>query len=221
MAAHGRPALRDLFDESPTPHIAHPPRTHHRDFYVATDGSFREAGGGLGAVIETRDGTRVARLSTTDTPPDNNVAEYRALHLGLDVLAARAPPEARVGVLVDHDALASNVNGAVLAADHPDGRSPHPVDVPPASANHWRGIRARLTGFAEARAARIESDRNPAHPLANAPGRYEHVNRTPDRCVLPELPRSSPASADGADGEIPPPSRANRGRSGGSGRASD
>jgi len=24
MAAHGRPALRDLFDESPTPHIAHP-----------------------------------------------------------------------------------------------------------------------------------------------------------------------------------------------------
>ncbi len=57
MAAHGRPALRDLFDESPTPHIAHPPRTHHRDFYVATDGSFRGSGGGLGAVIETRDGT--------------------------------------------------------------------------------------------------------------------------------------------------------------------
>ena len=222
MAAHGRPALRDLFDESPTPHIAHPPRTHHRDFYVATDGSFREAGGGLGAVIETRDGRRVARIATPDCPPDNNVAEYRALHLGLDVLAARAPPEARVGVLVDHDALASNVNGAVLAADHPDGKPPHSVDVPPASANHWRGIRARLTGFGEARAARIESDRNPAHPLANAPHRYEHVNRKPDRCVLPELPRSSMSTADGTEGtEIPPPSRANRGGPGGSGRASD
>ncbi|PSP96181.1 ribonuclease H, partial [Halobacteriales archaeon QH_8_68_33] len=31
MAAYGRPTLRDLFDEAPTPHIAHPPRTHHRD----------------------------------------------------------------------------------------------------------------------------------------------------------------------------------------------
>ncbi|MFC6724826.1 ribonuclease H, partial [Halobium palmae] len=61
MAVHGRSTLRDLFDESPTPHIAHSPRTHHRHFYVATDGSYRPDGGGLGAVIETRDGERVAR----------------------------------------------------------------------------------------------------------------------------------------------------------------
>ena len=203
MAAHGRPALRDLFDESPTPHIAHPPRTHHRDFYVATDGSFREAGGGLGAVIETRDGTRVARVSTSDTPPDNNVAEYRALHLGLDVLAARAPPNARVGVLVDHDDLASNVNNAVLASGHPNREPPRPFTVPPASANHWRGIRARLTGFNDVRAARIDSDQNPAHPLANSPGQYEHVNRELDRCVLPTPVQTT------APGH-PPPSRANR-----------
>jgi len=84
MAAYGRPSLRDLFDESPTPHIAHPPRTHHRDFYIATDGSYTDTSGGLGAVIETRDGERVARLSLPDNAPDNNVAEYRALHLGLD-----------------------------------------------------------------------------------------------------------------------------------------
>jgi len=83
MAAYGRPSLRDLFDESPTPHIAHPPRTHHRDFYIATDGSYTDTSGGLGAVIETRDGERVARLSLPDNAPDNNVAEYRALHLGL------------------------------------------------------------------------------------------------------------------------------------------
>ena len=203
MAAHGRPALRDLFDESPTPHIAHPPRTHHRDFYVATDGSFRGTGGGLGAVIETRDGSRVARLSTADSPPDNNVAEYRALHLGLDVLAARAPPDASVGVLVDHDQLASNVNNAVLAVQHPDRQPPRPFTVPPASSNHWRGIRARLTGFGDVRAARIDSDQNPAHPLANTPGQYEHVNREPARCVLP-------TPAETTTQGHPPPSRANR-----------
>ncbi|RQG91543.1 ribonuclease H [Natrarchaeobius halalkaliphilus] len=212
MAAHGRPALRNLFDESPTPHIAHPPRTHHRDFYVATDGSFRESGGGLGAVIETRDGTRVARVAAADTPPDNNVAEYRALHLGLDILAARAPRDASIGVLVDHDALASNVNNSVLATRHPDGKPPRPVSVPTATGYHWRGIRARLSGFDEVRAARIDSDQNPAHPLANEPDRYRHVNREPDRCVLPD-------PLESATGEFPPPSRADR-NNGGS-RASD
>jgi len=213
MAAHGRPALRDLFDESPTPHIAHPPRTHHRDFYVATDGSFRESGGGLGAVIETRDGTRVARIATTDTPPDNNVAEYRALHLGLDVLAARAPPGSSVGVLIDHDALASNVNSLVLATSHPEYTPPRRVSIPPATRYHWRGIQARLSNFAELRAARIDSDQNPAHPLANAPSQYEHVNREPDRCVLPEPPKPTQTT------EFPPPSRADR--NAGGGRASD
>ena len=44
MAVYSRPALRNLFDESPTPHIAHPPHTHCRDFYIATDGSYRTEG---------------------------------------------------------------------------------------------------------------------------------------------------------------------------------
>jgi hypothetical protein len=202
MAAYGRPSLRDLFDESPTPHIAHPPRTHHRDFYLATDGSFRESGGGLGAVIETRDGTRVARLSVPDGAPDNNVAEYRALHLGLDVLAARSPGDTRVGVLVDHDQLAANVNATVLAASGP-ADPPYTVSVPRSTGLHWRGIRARLRGFDEVRAARIPSDSNPAHPLANSPDRYAHVNDEPDRCVRPRPP--SP------DQPIPPPSRSDRG----------
>src|SRR6056297_2521707 len=145
MAAYGRPTLRDLFDEAPTPHIAHPPRTHHRDFYLATDGSFRGTGavstdsgdeaakpvGGLGVVIETRDGERVARLSLPDSAPDNNVAEYRALHLGLDVLAARVPRGSSVGVLIDHDDLAANVNATVLA-DRSPTRDPFPeVTLPP------------------------------------------------------------------------------------------
>ncbi len=205
MAAYGRPSLRDLYDESPTPHIAHPPRTHHRDFYLATDGSFRESGGGLGAVIETRDGTRVARRCLEDRPPDNNVAEYRALHLGLDLLADRTPADARVGVLVDHDDLAASVNATVLAARDPSMDAAHSVTVPRGSGLHWRGIRARLRGFEQVRAARIASDQNPAHPLANAPDEYAHVNHEPDRCVLP---------TDGTRGtEIPPPSRAERGAS--------
>jgi hypothetical protein len=189
MAAYGRPSLRDLFDESPTPHIAHPPRTHHRDFYLATDGSFRESGGGLGAVIETRDGERVARLAVPNEAPDNNVAEYRALHLGLDVLAERTPA----------------VNAAVLAAQRPRLEPPHAVSVPVSTGLHWRGIRARLCGLGAVRAARIPSDHNPAHPLANAPEEYAHVNDEPDRCVLPG--RSTAAE------RIPPPSRSDRGAS--------
>ena len=207
MAIQGHaPSLRDLFDDSPTPHIAHPPRTHHRHFYVATDGSYStETGeGGLGVIIETRDGERLARLSIPDsTVPDNNVAEVRALHLGLDVLAARAPKSARVGVLVDHDVLAANVNNAVLAARHPDWKPPRPFSVPDAAEHHWRGIRARICGFEELRAAKISSCQNPSHALANAPDLYAHVNHEPARCVLPDGPAP-------AEPQIPPPSRADR-----------
>ncbi len=207
MAAYGRPSLRDLFDESPTPHIAHSPRTHHRDFYLATDGSFRESGGGLGVVIQTRDGKRVARLAMPDECPDNNVAEYRALHLGLDVLSARSPADAQVGLLVDHDTLAASVNAMVIAAKGPRPvvESPHQITVPSGTGLHWRGIRARLREFGDVRAARIPSGDNPAHPLANAPEQYAHVNDEPDRCVRPTPPT--------AKQRVPPPSRADRGAS--------
>ncbi|WP_117594911.1 ribonuclease H [Haloprofundus halophilus] len=206
MAAHRRSSLRNLFDQSPTPHIAHPPRTHHRQFYVATDGSYRPGGGGLGAVIETRDGVRVARVSLPDAVPNNNVAEYRALHLGLDVLAARAPRTASVGVLVDHDDLAANVNAATLAAADPSWNPAGTPPVPDGSENHWRGILARISGFADLRAARIDSRENPAHVLANTPTEYAHVNREPDRCVLPEPPGASNGAGDG----VLPPSRTER-----------
>lgn len=202
MAIVGRSRLRDLFDDSPTPHIAHPPRTHQRDFYVATDGSFSADGSGLGVIIETRSGDRVARLAVPDRSPDNNVAEYRALHLGLDTLAARAPANARIGVLLDHNDLAGNVNAAALATRGPDYRMLSNVAVPEAARNHWRGIRARIAGFGEVRAAQCDSGQNPAHVLANAPDQYEHVNREPARCVLPD--------ADEQETQIPPPSRANR-----------
>jgi len=202
MATVGRQRLRELFDDSPTPHIAHHPRTHHRDYYVAADGSFSRDGGGLGVVIETRSGERVARLAVPDAAPDNNVAEYRALHLGLDVLAHRAPPDADVGVLVDHSGLAAAVNLAVLAARGPNYRAPRDVVVPAGAANHWRGIQARVAGFGGLRAAELPSGENPAHVLANAPGAYAHVNDEPPRCPLPHLEET--------ETQIPPPSRANR-----------
>jgi len=202
MAPVGRRRLRELFDDSPTPHIAHQPRTHRRDFYVASDGSSTSAGSGLGAIIEARTGERVARVAIEDDAPDNNVAEYRALHLGLDVLAARAPGGARVGVLVDHDALAANVNAAAIAADDPEYAALQSPTVPARTEYHWRGICSRIAEFDELRAARIESGHNPAHPLANAPGQYAHVNREPDRCLLPDL--------EERDEQIPPPSRSER-----------
>lgn len=205
MAAYGRQTLRDRFDTAPTPRIAHPPRTHHRDFYVATDGSYHLNAGraGMGVVIETRDGTRVARYALPTAATDNNVAEYQALHFGLDVLAVRAPSTARVGVLTDHDVLAANVNAAALAAR--DGWHADEIRTPPASRNHWRGIRARISGFSELRAAVIDGGENPAHPLANAPEEYAHVNRKPARCVRPEA--GQPLSGDPG---YPPPSRADR-----------
>ena len=214
MAAYGRQPLRNLFDDSPTPHIAHPPCTHHRQYYLATDGSFRKSGsGGLGVVIETSGGERVNRLSVPDRVPNNNVAEYRALHLGLDVLAARAPSEARVGVLVDHDDLAANVNAATLRARQSDWPGPRP-SIPRGSRHHWRGIRARINGFEELRAARIESRENPAHPLANAPGRYRHVNGegAADTAAIADADDAGlpPAPFAGERGEAPPPSRADR-----------
>lgn len=191
----GDPRLRDLFDDSPTPHIAHPPRTHHRDYYLATDGSFVGGRGGLGAIVETGDGERVLRLSRVADSPDNNAAEYRALRLGLDALAARADPGASVGVLVDHNDLAANVNATSLglAANWPAS----PVRVPEASAGYWRDIRRRIRDFGDLRAAAIRSDDNPAHVLANAPEDYRHVN-------------AESLGPVGRDWEVPPPSRANR-----------
>ncbi|MFB6267488.1 MAG: ribonuclease H [Halodesulfurarchaeum sp.] len=203
MAVTGRPSLRDLFDDAPTPHIAHPPHTHRRDYYVATDGSFSREGSGLGVIIESPTGMRIARLAVPDEAPDNNVAEYRALHLGLDTLADRAPGDASVGILIDHDDLAGNVNAAVLATQSRDFRRVADVSLPPRTASHWRGIRARIAGFGAVRAAKVDSGQNPAHPLANAPEEYAHVNEEPDRCLVPTQERPDPR-------QVPPPSRADR-----------
>lgn len=204
MAIVGRSNLRELFDDAPTPHIAHPPESHRRDFYVATDGSYSSDGSGLGVIVESRTGDRIARLALPDEAPNNNVAEYRALHLGLDVLAARAPCDARVGILVDHNDLAGDVNTALLASRAHDYRPISDFSPPAGAKAHWRGIRARVVGFGEARAAQLDSGRNPAHVLANECEQYAHVNDEPARCLVPKFAEPSD------DPKVPPPSRSDR-----------
>ena len=99
MATYGRPFLRDLFDGAPTPHIAHPPATHHRDFYLATDGSFRQSGGGLGVdqrplSQELRGGYRTAGVLLNGDP----VPLFQARSLAFD-LGQRLVDEAVAGGL--------------------------------------------------------------------------------------------------------------------------
>ncbi|WP_290813833.1 ribonuclease HI [Halovivax sp.] len=198
MAAHGhRSPLRNRFDDAPAPATYYRPDTHHRDFYVATDGSFRPTtgDGGLGVVIETGDGERVLRTALPAHVPDNNAAEYRALHLGLDILADRAPPDARIGVLVDHDELAANVNTAAAAGHLSSRRVPVGVRVSPRNRFHWRGIRARIAGFSEVRAACLDGAENPAHRLANVPEEYVHLRDRPAKCVLPPRRFPTPPTA--------------------------
>lgn len=193
MVGYGR--LRDLFDDAATPHIAHPPHTHHRDFYLATDGSFVAGRGGLGVIAETGEGDRVLRLARVAESPNNNVAEYRALRLGLDALAGHATAGDSVGVLLDHNDLAANVNAAALGLTAPDWPA-GPVRVPREGVGYWRDIRAHIRGFGDLRAASIRSDDNPAHVLANAPEDYRHLDE--------------PGGPAGRDWDVPPASRADR-----------
>jgi ribonuclease HI len=195
MAPYGHPSLRNLFDDAPTPHIAHSPRTHHRDYYIATDGAFFDDGAGVGAIIETCDGDCLSRIARPAEAPDNNTAEYRALAIGLDTVAEHAPDTARIGLLVDHDGLAENVNAATLGMRDPGW--PDRFSVPEAGRDRWRTIRGHIDVFADVRAACVISDRNPAHMLANAPGEYPHVSETVSRSAKREW-------------ESPPPSRADR-----------
>ena len=110
---------------------------------------------------------------------------------------------AGVGLIRVVDQRDACVEAEVVATHGAAYDPPHGVSVPPATGLHWRGIQARINGFGEIRAARIESDHNPAHPLANAPDQYDHVNVDSDRCR-----RSESASGDE---QVPPPSRADRG----------
>jgi ribonuclease HI len=191
MAYPTRRPLRALFDEAPTPLIAHPPQTHQRGHYLATDGSYRPDGGGLGVLIEDAAGRTVRRLALPDAPPDNNAAEVRALAVGLATLADCCGPDARVGVIVDHDALAAAVNGQLLGrppATHLSAAQARRI----ASDRHWRAICGHLGRFAALRVSTVPSAVNPAHPLANDPAAYAHLRTRPPAGAPPPGPSATP-----------------------------
>lgn len=175
MATPGHATLRNLFDDAPTPHIAHSPRTHHRDYYLATDGSFFGDGSGIGAIVETGEGECLFRIARADDAPDNNTAEYRALETGLEALSEHVVGPVSLGLLLDHNDLAENVNATTLGL-RSDKWGTHRITVPDASRARWDAIIDHIDVFADVRAACVGSDNNPAHVLANAPEEYAHLS---------------------------------------------
>lgn len=169
--------LRDRFDEARHPPAQGRPRTHHRDYYLATDGSVGPEGGRLGAVVETIDGVRVGAWCRRAPVADNNDAELKALHWGLDMLAARSPPRPTVGILLDHDLLGEGIARAVGTPRRP---APEPP-IPSSSRHHWGGILARVGQCDAVGIAVAPGDRNPAHALAADGG--PKVRGVGDRCV--------------------------------------
>ena len=139
------------------------PLTHHRHWYLATDGSMAADDARLGAVLESASGRTIGRWHRTISAPDNNAAETAALHFGLDMAASRMRDGNRLGILVDHDALAHAVatcatSGLSVPSQPPCGS---------ASPHHWGGITARLATIDDVRVGLVDSRENPAHSVAN------------------------------------------------------
>lgn len=174
---HGAAPLRNRFDDADHVWPRSLPRTHHREYYLATDGSVVGEEGRLGAVLETIDGIRVGAWARSAPVADNNDAELKALHWGLDLFADRTPAEASLGIVVDHEALGR----AVAAACERRDRMPE-SPVPSASDHHWGGILARVHRSGPVGVGLVTGDRNPAHPVANA-GRGLGAPTGGDRCV--------------------------------------
>lgn len=162
MVLRDRRGLRERFDDGRSTRPT-PPMTHRCDRYLATDAAIVDRRAGFGAIVETSDGERIARWRRPGRVSDNNAAELLALHFGLDRIAQLPNPPTRLGILLDHDALAEGVTACVT------GSLPSPVAPPMrgGSRHHWGGIRARLAAIPDVRVAVVEGNANPAHRLAN------------------------------------------------------
>lgn len=160
-----RRALRERFDESFHPPPQRPPLTHHREWYLATDGSMIDGRGRLGAVLESADGRTRGRWSRSFPARDNNAAEVAALHFGLDRAAVHLGMGDRLGILLDHDPLAD----AAAVCATPETSAPPRPPCGSASVNHWGGITARIAGVPDVRIGLVDSVDNPAHPVAHGP----------------------------------------------------
>ncbi|QWC20645.1 ribonuclease HI family protein [Halorubrum sp. 2020YC2] len=129
-------------------------RSGDRDVVLYVDGSSRGNPGpaGAGAVIRTEGGP-VARLGRpVGASAENNTAEYAALHLGLEALAARCDPET-VEVRIDSRTVIDDVWG--------DG------DGVAAAAPYRPAIRDRLAALSACEWTHlVDSDPNPADARA-------------------------------------------------------
>ena len=163
MRADDRRALRERFDDGEHSPPQGLPLTHHRHWYLATDGSVRGDTVRLGALLESATGQRVGRWHRDFIAPDNNAAEVAALHFGLDRAAGFLDPHDRVGILLDHDGLAA----ATAACATPGVASPSRPPCRSASPHHWAGILSHLAQCNDVRIALIDSDENPAHVFAS------------------------------------------------------
>lgn len=163
MYMDDRRALRERFDDGDHVSPQGMPVTHRRHWYLATDGSMRDNGARLGAILETTTGQAVGRWYRHVTEPDNNAAEVAALHFGLDRAAEFIGPRDRIGILLDHDGLAS----AMAACVTPGVPSPRRPPCQSASPHHWGGIRSHIAQRHDVRVALVDSGENPAHVLAS------------------------------------------------------
>lgn len=163
MARWGQPALRERFDDACHPEPQRLPLTHRCDLYLATDASVCGRSTGFGALLETPAGEVIARWARPGWSNDNNDAELRALHFGLDRLAAHPREPDRLGILIDHEGLAR----ATAACATVDAPTPTRPPTRTGSRHHWGGVTARIATIPNVRVALVSSPTNPAHRIAN------------------------------------------------------
>lgn len=163
MTPWGRRRLRERFDDAEHPTPQQPPETHRCDLYVATDAAMWQDAAGFGALVEDSEGNILGRWRRPGAAVDNNDAEMRALHFGLDRLAGLPEAPSIVGILLDHDVLAEGVAACANSETQTPVRPPSSTGSP----HHWGGITARIAAIPTVRVALVSGQANPAHPIAN------------------------------------------------------
>lgn len=187
MPGVSRPTLRDRFDVAPAPGCAGPPRTHHRDLYLASDGSYDFAGngGGIGIEIQGADGERLGRIARSADVPDNVHAEYLAAITGLEAISGSITDGDGIGLLVDQLTLAEDLNRYAAFVNDPRRHDPVEARVPATLLDDWRGLRPMLDRAGDLRVVHVPGGSNPAHELARHSTRFESL---PDVAPGPQLP---------------------------------
>lgn len=149
-----RSAVEDVLAAGPPPSVRAPDDSAPADVVLYVDGSSRGNPGpaGAGAVIRAGDGP-IARLGRPiGSRTGNNVAEYAALHLGLDALATRCDPssvEIRIDSMTVIDDVWGGDEGAPSATSYRTAIDGHLSTLP---AHEWTHLADSDPNPADARA---------------------------------------------------------------------